>query len=651
MEKPIFRRPFQQRADARPSRPAGGAARSLSSACADEFLDGLLESLDAGVMACDADGTLSLFNRATREMHAVGEEQLRRDGRPVLSDLFMADGTTPMATDDVPLFRALRGELVRDVEMVIAPKNGSPRRVLCNGQAIETRDGRTLGAVVAMHDVTERRRAEEQLSHLALHDSLTGLPNRVLLLERLAHALALAPHNDSNVVVLFADLDHLKLVNDGLGRRAGDELLAAVAHRLSETMLIADAVDPLDPRTVARHGGDQFVVLCEVYTREQGAIRLAERLTETLAAPFLLAGEEVLTSASIGIAISDESSSPDSMLRDAETAMQRAKTRGRGRYELFDETLHTRFADGLQREKALRYAIEQDQLRLHYQPIVSLRDHRIVAVEALVRWEHPERGLLAPSEFIELAEDSGLIIALGEWVLREGCRQIASWEQDLGADFAPQVSVNISARQLAHPEIAMSVSRGLEEAGAEPARLALEITETVLMEDGGAPVATLQTLKRLGGQVMLDDFGTGYSSLSYLGRLPVDTLKLDRSFVAPLGLGGEGRAIAAAVLELARALGMRIVAEGVETQEQLAALEELGCDLAQGYLFARALPADEMTTMLDAQAAGQNPWSGRAAQDGELGERLYERWLAARARSESSSGRRTGPFANFVNHR
>jgi len=569
-----------------------------------EFVEAVLESLDEGIVACDADGELSLFNRATREMHGVSQEASAPEDWAGRYDLLMPDGSTPMKTDDIPLLRALRGERVRDSELVIAPQDRPQRRVLCNGQRIETRDGRTLGAVVAMRDVTERRRAEERLAHQAVHDSLTGLPNRALLLDRLGHALAASRRDGSTVATLLLDLDHFKLVNDSLGHPVGDELLVAVAARLGQALRAADTIGRPGPEIVAHLGGDEFVVLCERLTREHDAIRIAERMVDALRTPFELGGQQVFASASIGIALSSADGTPESQLHDAAAALDRAKERGRARYELFDEAIAARVVDRLQRENELRRAIDQDELRLYYQPIVSVPDRRIVAAEALVRWVHPERGTLAPAEFIELAEESGLILPLGTWVLEEACRQIARWQQRFGDKLPLRVSINVSAHQLAQPEIIDQIERAISEAGADPGRLALEITETVLMEHGEAPVTTLEPLKRLGSPLVLDDFGTGYSSLSYLRRLPIDILKLDQSFVAELGPTGEGRGIVAAILQMAHVLDTTVVAEGVETEEQLQLLAEMGCDLAQGYLFARPMPAHEMTDLLAAAAVG-----------------------------------------------
>ncbi len=568
-----------------------------------EFLDAVLESLDAGVVACGPDGVLSLFNRATREMHGVSNEALPPEDWASRYDLFRPDGRTSMGVEEVPLFRALRGERIRDAELVIAPRDRTPRIVLCNGRAIESKDGRALGAVVAMHDVTERRRAEEQLVHQAMHDSLTGLPNRALLLDRLGHALAALDRDGGAVATLLVNLDHFKLVNDSLGHYVGDELLVAVATRLEEALRGADTVGR-PGYSVAHLGGDEFVVLCVGLTRERDAVGIAERLADAMRAPFAVGGESVFASASIGIALSSGEGTPESQLRDAAAAMDRAKERGRARYELFDEAMRARVVNRLQRENELRRAIDQHELRLYYQPIVSVADRRIVGVEALVRWDHPERGILAPAEFTELAEESGLILPLGRWVLEEACRQTARWGPRFGDKRPLRVSINVSARQLAQQEIAEVVEQAVRQAGADPARLALEITETVLMEDGEATVATLQALKRLGIALVMDDFGTGYSSLSYLQRLPFDTLKLDRSFVAPLAHSVAERNIATAVVDMAHALDMKIVAEGVEDEEQLHVLDGLGCDLAQGYLFARPMPAVEMTNLLAATAGG-----------------------------------------------
>jgi diguanylate cyclase (GGDEF)-like protein len=448
------------------------------------------------------------------------------------------------------------------------------------------------------HEVKERKRAERQLAHQALHDGLTGLPNRSLLLDRVEHALERSNRNSSLVAVLFLDIDNFKLINDSLGHHVGDQLLTRVAARLGTVVRRADTAARLGGETVARLGGDEFVVLCEDLEGEQDAIRIAERVRAELAAPLLLDDSELSITASIGIAVTcGDGASPDSLIRDADVAMYRAKERGRDRYELFDEGMRARVLRRLQVENDLRRAIERDELRVFYQPIVSLPSGDVVGVETLVRWQHPEQGLIPPVEFIPLAEESGLIVTIGRWVLEEACRQSAHW-QEAHPDWPPlKVSVNVSARQLGG-ELAETVAAVLEATGADPDRLALEITESLLMGHTDATMDLLRSLRELGVQVALDDFGTGYSSLSYLQRFPLDVLKLDRSFVSRLDSEASDLKIVAATIDMAQALDMRVIAEGVETPEQLGHLCALDCDFAQGYYFARPQPAAAITELL-----------------------------------------------------
>jgi diguanylate cyclase (GGDEF)-like protein/PAS domain S-box-containing protein len=445
-----------------------------------------------------------------------------------------------------------------------------------------------------------RRRAEERLAHQALHDELTGLPNRGLLLDRLRHALARAGRDGSTVCVLFLDLDDFKLVNDTLGHAVGDELLVAVAARLRTALRDSDTVGRLDAEMVARFGGDEFVILCEGLDHEGDAVCIAERLGRELARPIVLADRELVVTASLGLALSaGERSTPDALVRDADAAMYRAKERGRGLYEIFDEATRSRVLARLGMETELRRALERDELRLFYQPIVTLQNGAIPGVEALVRWQHPDRGLIGPADFIPFAEQSTLIHSIGRWVLDEACRQAARWSRERPGLPAIAVSVNLSSRQLADRHLVTAIAATLDETGVDPGLLTLEITESLLVQDMTSAVETLEALKALGVRLSLDDFGTGYSSLSYLTALPLDVLKLDRSFVSQLGTDADP-AIVAAVCEMAVALGMTVVAEGVELPAQLAILRELGCRFAQGYLFARPLPPEELREVLDA---------------------------------------------------
>jgi diguanylate cyclase (GGDEF)-like protein/PAS domain S-box-containing protein len=444
----------------------------------------------------------------------------------------------------------------------------------------------------------ERHLVEEEIRHRALHDALTGLPNRTLALDRLAGALARRQRDGGTVAVLLLDLDQFKLVNDSLGHQAGDELLTRLAPRLR------DAVRPAD--TVARLGGDEFVVICEELDGPRAAIHVAERLTAALSHPLVLGEEEHFASASIGIALADSADADaQTLMRDADAAMYRAKERGRGRYELFDETLRHRVLVRLRTESELRRALERDELRIHYQPVVDLRQDRIAAVEALVRWEHPQRGLLEPVDFIRVAEDTGLIVALGDVVLNKACRDVADWQRRFNHSQRPlALCVNASARQIADTAFPARVAEIARRNGLAAGSLALEITESTLMEEAHAPVTVLARMRDYGLGLMLDDFGTGYSGLSYLKRFPLDVLKIDRSFVAGLGTDEEDSAIVAAVIGMARTLGLAVVAEGVENREQVGRLLDLGCDRAQGFLFAPPIPAHRIEPMMTTRAIG-----------------------------------------------
>jgi diguanylate cyclase (GGDEF)-like protein/PAS domain S-box-containing protein len=439
----------------------------------------------------------------------------------------------------------------------------------------------------------QRRRAEDQMRHAALHDELTGLPNRRLVRDRIGQALR--RRGGGQVAVLIVDLDRFKVINDSLGHAAGDELLLAVAPRLRE------AIRPSD--TVARLGGDEFVVVCEGLADPRDAVAVAERIAATIMQPVALADGPHHLSASVGIALADcPSATADSLLRDADAAMYRAKERGRGRYELFDELMREQVLLRMRTENELRRALDGGELRVHYQPIVDLGDRRPIGVEALVRWQHPDRGLLAPGEFIGVAEEAGLIGELGLWVLRESCRDAAAWQQAFGPDL--WLSVNVSGRQIAQPAFPAKVADIVLASGLATGSLMLEITESVLIDEADAPMTVLAELRDRDLRLVLDDFGTGFSSLSYLQRFPLDGLKIDRSFVAALEEGTrDGAAIVDALARMASGMSLHLVAEGVETEGQAVRLAELGCTYAQGYLFARPMPADEVSAYLAATSA------------------------------------------------
>ena len=440
-------------------------------------------------------------------------------------------------------------------------------------------------------DALERRRTEAAIEHRSLHDPLTGLPNRVLFLDRLQHALERLRRRSSTLVaVLFIDLDHFKFVNDSLGHHAGDELLAAVATRLRQV------VRPTD--TIARFGGDEFGLLLEEIGNERGAVAMAERIAAAFARPFVLETNEYFVTTSIGIALASGGERPQDLIRDADAAMYRAKERGRARYELFDEIMRARAISRLRTENDLRRAIERDELALAYQPVVALADTAMVGVEALLRWDHPRRGPIPPEEFVPVAEENGLIDRIGRWVLDRACRDAVDWARSR-PDAAPlNMSVNLSPLQIAAGTFETALVEILEATGHDASLLTLELTETLLLGEGESISATLAALKRIGVGLALDDFGTGYSSLSYLTRLPLDALKVDRSFVAALGTEGPDSAITEAIIAMAKALSLRVVGEGVETEEQLGELRRLGCDYAQGHLLSEAVPAESIAAML-----------------------------------------------------
>ena len=472
---------------------------------------------------------------------------------------------------------------------IVRDADGEVRWLHSRGRVVHDADGRPLRMLGTCQDVTEQKLAQQALSHRALHDALTGLSNRELFLARLEQALRRLDRRDAVVGVLFVDLDGFKAVNDTAGHAVGDEILLAVARRLGSVVRSED--------TIARFGGDEFTILCEDLD-EAGISAVAERVLEVMAEPIQVLGAVMALSASVGVSLATRAGTlPDTMLREADAALYQAKRRGRNRCEVFGESVRERAESAARATEDLRQALDGGELRVVFQPIVGLHDASTGGVEALVRWAHPERGLIGPADFIPLAEETGLIVPLGAWVLREACHEVAIRSRALGREMS--VSVNLSARQLATAALVDTVCDALRESGLHPRQLCLEITESVLMDDVERSIEALLGLKALGVTLAVDDFGTGYSSLSYLRRFPLDVVKVDRSFVAELGVDAAADAIVAAVVNLSRALGLKVVAEGVETEEHLLALRALGCEHAQGFYWSPPLSAPDLSAWLE----------------------------------------------------
>lgn len=473
-------------------------------------------------------------------------------------------------------------------EYRIMHKDGTYRWVLSRGLAVRTLDGHAYRMAGSQTDITLRKKAEEQLVYDAFHDTLTGLPNRSLFLNRLQHVIATSRRRtDVRYAVLFLDLDRFKIINDSLGHGIGDELLSAVGRRLSDCLRPGD--------TIARLGGDEFAVLLANISELKDAIDVTERIHKNLAIPIMVQGHEVVCSISIGVALgAAEYERPEQVLRDADIAMYLAKAKGSGCYEVFNAEIHAKILDRQQLEADLRRALDEKQLLLHYQPIINLKTRKLIGFEVLVRWDHPKRGLLYPLEFIPLAEENGLINVMGEWILRESCREMRVMQDRYPVDPPLKMSVNISGKQFDRRDLADTVSTILDETGLNPSTLVFEITESMIMENVDAAIATMGRLRDMGVHIHIDDFGTGYSSLSYLHNFPINALKIDRSFINKLSTTGENQEIILSIISLAKSLNFDVIAEGVELTHQLSTIEDLRCQYGQGFLFAQPMGLHEI---------------------------------------------------------
>ncbi len=538
-----------------------------------------VENMSDGAATVSPDGIVLYANQAFADLVSLSSNWVV--GRPVLE--FLSEASRAR------LARLIEpGSLGGSVEAALLTSIGDTVPVrISSSSAVQANDDEIICLTVS--DLTRERLAEATLAHTAQHDGLTDLPNRTLLTDRIRHALERRRNESTILALLFCDVDGFKNINDAYGHQVGDDMLRVVAERLST------AVRPGD--TVARIGGDEFVILCESLEDFNDAATIAYRASAAVAAPIATGPADLEMTVSIGVAVAavGDEVTADTLLRDADEAMYKAKRQGPNVVELFDEQLRAAASSSLRLLAEMRRAEGDRELRLHYQPVIQLHNEAVIGVEALIRWQHPTRGLVQPDDFIPFAERSGLIVGIGAWVVHEACEQAAIWaaERHLSASQLT-ISVNVSGRQLARRAgLLRAVSLALDESGVDPTSLVLEVTESALMDDAEAALRVLTELKTLGVQIAIDDFGTGYSSLVYLKRFPVDLLKIDRSFVAGLGRDREDAAIVRSVIDLAHALGIATVAEGIETQRHLAMLQDLGCAYGQGYLWSPPVPADQ----------------------------------------------------------
>jgi diguanylate cyclase (GGDEF)-like protein/PAS domain S-box-containing protein len=544
-------------------------------------LGAIIDSSPVAIVELDRGGLVRLWNPAAERMYGWRSDDVLGHKHPAALE---PGWPAPPAVDRG------RGQAIANVALRQHRSDGTPIDVEMSTAPLRSPTGEPAGVMSVAVDVTERVRLAEQLRHQAFHDPLTNLANRALLQDRLEHALARMDRNGGLAAVLLLDVDAFKTVNDTLGHKIGDQLLSATADRLGGSLRPND--------TVARFGGDEFVVLVEDVAGLDDGVDVAERLMAGLATPIHVAGRDIQVRVSIGIVLAGPGAQPDDVLRDADVAMYRAKADGGDSFRVFDPSMGAAVVERAALEDDLRHALERDELRLRYQPIVDLASGQIVGLEALVRWEHPTRGLLAPGSFIPLAEQSGLVVAIGTWVLRRACEQTRHWQATIPGCEQLGISVNVSAVQLAQPDLADEVARILHITGFETRLLTLELTEHLLVTNIDTTGTALAELDAMGVRLAIDDFGTGYSSLSYLRNLPVDILKIDKAFVDEVATTPEAEALARAVVTLASTFGLATVAEGIECPEQIERLRELGCDRGQGYYFAKPLDDQQIATLL-----------------------------------------------------
>ena len=548
-----------------------------------------LNSIGDAVLCTDISGNITYLNLVAETM--TGWRREEAIGKPLAEVFRIVDGAThDTARDPMEMAVEQNRTVGLTANCVLIRRDGFESAIEDSAAPIHDRVGRVTGAVIVFHDVSAARAMSVKMTHSAQHDVVTNLPNRLLLNDRITQSIALALRQNKSLAVIFLDLDRFKYINDSLGHETGDKLLRSVSKRLLASVRGSD--------TVSRQGGDEFVILLSEISHPEDAAKSAKKILLSLSAPHSIAGQDLHIDGSIGISVyPEDGKDAETLIMNADTAMYHAKGTGRNNFQFFKGDMNLRAVERQSLESSLRHALEREQFLLHYQPKVNLDTGEITGVEALIRWQHPDRGLISPGRFIPIAEDCGLIVQIGRWVLREACRQTREW-QDAGSLRLP-IAVNVSALEFRDPGFVDSVRTVLQETGLEARYLELELTEGVLLEDGQSTAAVLQELKKMGVHLAVDDFGTGYSSLSYLQQFPIDVLKIDQSFVQHITGNPDDSPIVSAIIAMGKNLKQRVIAEGVETQGQLAFLQAQRCAEGQGYLFSRPLAAAQFAYLLE----------------------------------------------------
>jgi len=552
-----------------------------------------LNSIGDAVLCTDVAGNVTYLNKVAEKM--TGWSASEAMSQPLNKVFRVVDGTTrePIVNPGQQAMAENRTVGLAS-NSILLRRDGSESAIEDSSAPIHDRDGQVTGAVLVFHDVSESRAMAEKMSHMAQHDFLTGLPNRMLLQERFSRAIGQAQRHHKQVAVLFVDLDYFKTINDSLGHDIGDRLLQSVAERLVSCVRSTD--------TVCRQGGDEFVILLAEIEHHRDAAQIAEKLLAALLAPHFIDGNELHVTLSIGISIyPEDAATAEAVMQNADAAMYHAKAKGRNNYQFYMREMNSRAVQRMVVENSLRRALKNEEFELHYQPKINISSGQMSSAEALIRWRDPDLGMVYPGQFVPIAEECGLIVPIGRWVLREACRQVQAWLA-AGVTAVP-VSVNISAVEFRHVNFLEGIAAILDETGIDAAYLELELTESMLMHDAESSAQVLEKLKKMGVHLAIDDFGTGYSSLSYLNRFPIDTLKIDQSFVRDMATNADNAAIISAVIGMGRNLHQRVVAEGVETGEQLAFLCQQNCDEAQGFLFSYPLAPEDFACLLTTRAA------------------------------------------------